>query len=265
VKSVTELADMGGRTVVITGGAGHLGRAMAAAMLETGASVALLDRDESALAAAAESLGGGDELASFAVDLASEDQRAALPARIATRFGGLDVLVNNAAFVGDSTLEGWAVPFSEQRIDTWRRAIEVNLTAPFHLVQLLHSMLAASGHGAVVNIASLYGVLGPDMSLYEGTQMGNPAAYAASKGGVIQLTRWLATTLAPNVRANCISPGGLARGQPSSFVDKYDKRTPLGRMGTEEDLVGAVVYLASDLSRWVTGQNIMVDGGFSAW
>ncbi len=97
------------------------------------------------------------------------------------------MLVDNAAFVGDSALQGWVVPFAEQRIDAWRRALEVNLTAPFHLVQLLHPMLSASGHGAVVNVASLYGVLGPDMSLYEGTQMGNPAAYAASKGGVVQL------------------------------------------------------------------------------
>jgi NAD(P)-dependent dehydrogenase (short-subunit alcohol dehydrogenase family) len=265
MKSFTELASMKGRVVAITGGAGHVGRAIAAAIVQMGGSTALIDRDESALAAAADFAGGGDAVATFALDLASEEQRAALPAQIAARLGRLDVLVNNAAFVGDSALQGWAVPLAEQRLDTWRSALEVNLTAPFHLVQLLHPMLAASGHGAVVNVASLYGVLGPDMSLYEGTNMGNPAAYAASKGAVVQLTRWLATTLAPDVRVNCVSPGGIARGQPQAFVDKYVKRTPMRRMGLEEDLIGAVAFLASDLSRWVTGENIMVDGGFSAW
>ena len=265
MKRVAELADMTGRTVAITGGAGHLGRAMARAMLDMGAQVALIDRDEATLAFAADELAGAHNLAVFEADLAVEDARCALPARIGDRFGGLDAFVNNAAFVGDSSLEGWAVPFADQRIDTWRKAIEVNLTAPFHLVQLFHAMLAQGGNGSVVNVASLYGVLGPDMSLYEGTRMGNPAAYAASKGGVVHLTRWLATTLAPDVRVNCVSPGGIARGQPGSFVEKYVKRTPMGRMGMEEDLIGAVAFLASDLSRWVTGQNIMVDGGFSAW
>lgn len=264
MKTFTELANLPGRIVAITGGAGHLGRAMAATLLELGASVAVIDR-ESALAAAADDFEECDRLAAFTLDLASEHERATLPDRLADRFGGVDVLINNAAFVGDSALQGWAVPFADQRLDTWRQALEVNLTAPFHLVQLLHPMLVGSGSGAVVNVGSLYGVVGPDMSLYDGTAMGNPAAYAASKGGISQLTRWLATTLAPDVRVNCVSPGGIARGQPDSFVEKYVKRTPLGRMGTEEDLIGAVAFLASDLSRWVTGQNIIVDGGFTAW
>jgi NAD(P)-dependent dehydrogenase (short-subunit alcohol dehydrogenase family) len=95
--------------------------------------------------------------------------------------------------------------------------------------------------------------------------MANPAAYAASKGGLIQLTRWMATTLAPNVRVNAISPGGVARGQPQSFVDAYEKRTPLGRMATENDFRGAIAYLASDMSAYVTGQVLAVDGGWGAW
>ena len=263
--SYSELSSLRGRVVAITGGAGHLGRAMAGAMLELGAEVALIDRAGEGLLKAAESLQEAGRCETFALDLASEEERAELPGKIERQLGRLDVLVNNAAFVGDSALQGWVVPFAEQSIETWRRALEVNLTAPFHLVQLLQPMLADSGHGAVVNVASLYGVLGPDMSLYEGTAMGNPAAYAASKGGLVQLTRWLATTLAPDIRVNCVSPGGIARGQPEPFVERYVRRTPLGRMGREEDLLGAVVYLASDLSRWVTGQNIMVDGGFSAW
>ena len=125
--------------------------------------------------------------------------------------------------------------------------------------------MGAAGRGAIINIGSIYGTVGPDFSLYEGTSMANPAAYGASKGGLAQLTRYLATALAPLVRVNTISPGGIARGQPASFVERYRSRTPLGRMGAEEDLKGAVAFLASDAAAYVTGQNLLVDGGWSAW
>lgn len=265
MKSLAALGDMSGRVVAVTGGAGHIGRAIAGAMIEAGAAVALIDRKPADLAAAAASLGASGSVATIELDIELEDQRSLLPAHIAKEFGTVDVLINNAAFVGDSQLAGWVGPVTEQRIDTWRRAVEVNLTAPFHLTQLLLPMLRKSGRGSVVNISSIYGVLGPDLSLYEGTAMGNPAAYASSKGGLVQLTRWLATTLAPEVRVNCVSPGGIFRNQPDSFVQKYLEKTPLKRMGTEEDMIGAVAFLASDLSSWVTGQNILVDGGWSAW
>jgi NAD(P)-dependent dehydrogenase (short-subunit alcohol dehydrogenase family) len=108
-------------------------------------------------------------------------------------------------------------------------------------------------------------MVGPDLRLYEDTTLGNPAAYAASKGGLMQLTRWLATTLAPHVRVNSVTSGGVWRNQPKTFVERYIARTPLKRMATEEDLTGAVAYLASDLSAYVTGQNLVVDGGWTVW
>ena len=181
------------------------------------------------------------------------------------RFGRLDVLVNFAAFVGTSNLQGWVTDFAHQQSEPWRSALELNLTVPFLLTQSCAEALAQSGHGSVINVASIYGVLGPDMSLYEGTPMGNPAAYAASKGGLLQLTRWLSTVMALQVRVNALTPGGIMRGQPASFQERYVKRTPLARMGTEEDMMGAAAYLASDLSAYVTGQNIIVDGGWTAW
>ncbi|MBN1551042.1 SDR family oxidoreductase, partial [bacterium] len=125
--------------------------------------------------------------------------------------------------------------------------------------------LARSQHGSIINIGSIYGIAGPDMQLYEGTSMGNPAAYAASKGGLVQLTRWLSTVLAPNIRANAITLGGVARRQPEPFCSRYIEKTPLRRMATEEDVKGAAVFLASDMSAYVTGQNIIVDGGFTVW
>lgn len=267
MKTIQQLADMTSRVALITGGAGHIGRAMAAALCEHGCKVILVDRDSTAARAALEAMAASFPglVTSAFTDLESEAARVDLAAQIAERYGRLDVLINNAGFVGDTQLQGWAVPFAEQSIDTWRRALEVNLSAPFHLVQLLAPLLVASGHGSVVNVGSIYGLVGPDMGLYEGTSMGNPAAYASSKGGLLQLTRWLATTLAPQVRVNSITPGGLARGQRQAFVDKYVARTPLGRMGMEEDFKGAAILLASDMSAWMTGQNIVVDGGWTAW
>ena len=117
----------------------------------------------------------------------------------------------------------------------------------------------------MINVGSIYGMVGPDMRLYEGTTMGNPAAYAASKGGLLQFTRWLATILAPEVRVNSITPGGVWRNQPEAFHERYKARTPLRRMAHEEDFKGAVAYLASDLSSYVTGHNLLVDGGWTVW
>ena len=177
----------------------------------------------------------------------------------------LNVLINNAAFVGTSELKGWGTTFEKQTVETWQRALEVNLTAPFHLCQSLAPLLRNSVGANIINIGSIYGELGPDWSLYDGTSMANPAAYSASKGGLIQLTRWLATTLAPNIRVNAISPGGIFRNQPEVFVKRYEGRTPLARMATENDFRGAVAYLASDMSSYVTGKNMMVDGGWGEW
>jgi NAD(P)-dependent dehydrogenase (short-subunit alcohol dehydrogenase family) len=112
-------------------------------------------------------------------------------------------------------------------------------------------------------MASIYGLIGPDWGLYEGLDMGNPVAYAASKGGLIQLTRWLASTLAPAVRVNSVSPGGIERGQAEEFVRRYLQKTPLAKMATEKDVVASTVFLLSDASRQITGQNIVVDGGLS--
>jgi NAD(P)-dependent dehydrogenase (short-subunit alcohol dehydrogenase family) len=261
------MMSLSGRVAAITGGAGHIGRAMADALAEQGSAVVLIDRHQDVLDAAVEALRQRWGLAAegLLIDLESETERASIADKIAQRFGRLDVLINNAGFVGDSKLQGWVAPFEEQSIETWRRALEVNITAAFHLSQKLVPLLREHGTGSIVNVASIYGVVGPDHSIYKGIPMGNPAGYAVSKGGMVQMTRWLATTLAPRIRVNCISPGGVARNQPDLFAERYIQRTPMGRMGSEEDFKGALLYFASDLSAWVTGENLMVDGGWTAW
>lgn len=267
MRSVKELMDLSGRTALITGGAGHIGRAMVDALAEQGASVIVLDQDAKASREVAKSAEERYGVKTFAIEINLEDADAVkqVPQQLGGFSDKLDILINNAAFCGSSSLEGWAVPFEAQSVDTWRRALEVNLTAVFGLTQACLGLLRRSSNASVINISSIYGVLGPDMSLYEGTEMGNPAAYAASKGGLIQLTRWLATTLGPDIRVNAISPGGLKRGQPELFQDRYVARTPMNRMGTEEDYKGVALFLASDLSAYMSGQNLLVDGGWSVW
>ncbi|MGE4421175.1 MAG: SDR family oxidoreductase [Pseudodesulfovibrio sp.] len=267
MKSIKELMDLTGRTALVTGGAGHIGQAFCDALAEAGANVAVLDMDADRVAETAARLAGQWSVKTMGLplDLADEQAVVAAPGKVAETLGSLDILVNCAAFVGTSKLTGWVVPFEEQSVETWRAALETNLTAPFALIQAATPLLRRSGRGSVVNIGSTYGMVGPDMSLYDDTKMGNPAAYGASKGGLIQLTRWLSTVLAPEVRVNSICPGGVARGQDPKFVERYEARTPMRRMATEEDMKGALLFLASDLSAYVTGQNLMVDGGWTAW
>ena len=267
MKTLDELLSLDGRVVGITGGGGHLGSTFAETMLELGARVALIDSDDDRCRRQAVLLEEKfhSEVLPIMADLEIEHEARDAVGTLLRHFGKIDVLINNAAFVGTRELEGWIGPFESQSAETWRRAIEVNLTAPFLITQTALPALRESGRGSVINIGSHLGVSGPDMSLYAGTTMGTPAAYGASKGGLIQFSRWLATVVAPRVRVNSITPGGIARGQPGEFVVRYRQRTPLRRMATEEDFKGVVAFLASDASAYLTGQNIVVDGGWTAW
>jgi len=264
--TLNALMNLKGRRALITGACGGLGRVMAQTLAELGAELVLLDCDDKALAELVSKILIDWEVDCVVrnCDLESQEARDALIFDL-LKEGRLDILINNAAFVGTSSLAGWGVPFAEQSIETWRRAIEVNLTTAFHLCQGLAPLIKATGNGSIINIGSIYGEFGPDWGLYEGTSMSNPAAYGVSKGGLLQLTRWLSTTMAPHVRVNSISPGGIMRGQANEFVERYEKRTPLGRMATEGDFKGVVAFLATDLSAYMTGQNLLVDGGWGVW
>ena len=267
MKMLKTLMNLDGRVALITGGAGHIGSVIAETLAELGAQIALLDVSQPSCEATASKIGGEYQVETLplTVDLSDEKSVPAAPQIVVERFGRLDILVNCAALVGSSELKGWTVPFEKQHADSWRLALEVNLTAPFVLVQACAKYLKQSGHGCVLNIGSIYGMVAPDMRLYRDTDMGNPAAYAASKGGLLQLTRWLASVLAPEVRVNSIAIGGVRREQPKNFQNRCVKRVPLKRMATEEDVKGAAAYLASDASAYVTGHNLVVDGGWTVW
>jgi NAD(P)-dependent dehydrogenase (short-subunit alcohol dehydrogenase family) len=265
--SIQELSDLTNRRALITGATGGLGKVFAETLAELGADLILVDLPGSNFAALSNTLNNkwGIDVESFAVDLEIQDQRIELISNLRKSFHNLDILINNAAFVGTADLSGWAVPFEEQSVTTWQKALEVNLTTVFELCQGLLPLLRIGKGANIINISSIYGLYGPDWSLYENTNMGNPAAYAASKSGLIGLTRWLATTIAPEIRVNSIAPGGIFRNQPEAFTKLYAKKTPLGRLATEDDFRGIIAYLASDLSKYVTGQVLSVDGGWGTW
>ena len=265
--TIRELSNLKGRRALITGATGALGRVMADTLAELGADLVLIDHPNANFDNLCASLveRWGVKIEHHFCDLELQDQRYELMDWLKGSGKGLNIIINNAAFVGASDLQGWAVPFEEQTIETWRRALEVNLIAVFDLCQGLLPLLKLAQGASIINIASIYGLLGPDWDIYADTTMSNPAAYGASKGGLIQLSRWLSTTVAPHIRVNSISPGGIFRSQPEPFVQRYKAKTPLGRMATEDDFRGVTAYLASDMSRYATGQNIIVDGGWGTW
>jgi NAD(P)-dependent dehydrogenase (short-subunit alcohol dehydrogenase family) len=267
MSTLKQLMDLRGRVALITGGAGHIGRVVGEGLAELGASLAVVDIDQAAAetVAIAATQTYGVKAFAVATDLNDIEAVKSAPKNVVKELGRLDIVIHSAAYGGDTKFPGWAVPFDEQSTEAWDRALRVNLTSAFVLAQAARQPLIDSGHGSIVFISSIYGLVGPDMSLYEGTSMANPAGYGASKGGLLQLMRHLATVLAPQIRVNAISPGGVWRQQPEQFHERYRARTPLGRMAREDDLKGAAAYLASDLSSYVTGHNLVVDGGWTVW
>lgn len=264
--SVLHLFSLEGRTAAVTGGAGPLGSVISHTLAELGATVIVVDVDADSCDRALESLSpGGAGHSCVVADLRDPEATSSVRDHVESHHGRLDVLVNNAAFTGSSGIPGYAVPFAEQTAEAFSAASDLNLRAPFLLAQALAPLLGASGQGVILNVSSIYGVVAPNMNLYSGTAMGNPAAYGATKAGLAHLTRYLATVLAPEIRVNAIAPGGIARGQDSAFVERYESLTPLGRMANEEDFRGAIAWLCSSASAYVTGQVIPIDGGWTTW
>jgi NAD(P)-dependent dehydrogenase (short-subunit alcohol dehydrogenase family) len=273
---VMELFRLDGRVVVVTGGAGLYGSVIATALAEAGATVVIASR---ALAKCEERAGqlreAGYRALAMTLDLTSDESIVALKDRIVAECGQVDVLFNNAAGRAIGTAEEQMKrKFAAPRIamdtmtrDQWEGAMAVNASGMFVCTQVFAEQMKAQGRGgSIVNIASIYGIVGPTFAIYHGTQMSNPPDYAFAKGGIINFTRYLATCYAAHgIRVNCISPGGFYGAQPEVFVRNYEQHTPLGRMARWNDLKGAAVFFASDASQYVTGQNLAVDGGWTAW
>lgn len=259
--------DFTGKNLIILGAGGYLGWQLCARLVSLGANLVLIDKNELRLDELKSSLSGSasSNIKTIRCDLEEAQHRTEVFSDLIKLYSEVHGLVNCASLVGDSKLPGWNVAFENQSIDTWRRAIEINLTSIFEVCQILTPSLKRAKVASIVNIASIYGEKGPRWDLYDGTSIGNPAAYSVSKGGLIQLTRWLATTLAPTVRVNSVIAGGIERDQPENFKSKYCRDVPLGRMATEMDLIGPITFLLSSASSYVTGEALHVDGGRGIW
>jgi NAD(P)-dependent dehydrogenase (short-subunit alcohol dehydrogenase family) len=273
---VRDLFRLDGRVALVTGGAGIYGFVIATALAEAGAMVVIASRSVAKCEArAAELRASGYSALAMPLDLTQDDSILALHRRVVAECGGIDILVNNAAGRAAGTAEeqqrtGYVAPRYSMDAMTrsqWEGAMSINSSGLFVCSQVFAEQMKAQGRGgSIVNISSIYGMVGPTFAIYAGTQMSNPPDYAFAKGGIINFTRYLATCYAPfGIRANCLSPGGYYTGQPEAFVRSYEQHTPLGRMARWNDLKGAALFLAADASQYITGQNLAVDGGWTAW
>lgn len=273
--SVASEFSLEGQVAVVTGAAGLIGRHHCEALRDAGAIVVLVDMNQTALDAAAADLAKGGGRAPLAVkaDITSEADLNALRDTLRSTYSRIDVLVNNGAIndkVETRTMGVEATKFENFPLEEWRRVIDVNTTGVFLPSRILGADMAAAGRGSIINVSSTYGLVGPDQSLYvkpDGTRtMYKSPAYPTSKGAVLAFTRFLAAYWGPaGVRVNTLVPGGVEAGQEEWFLQNYGKRTPLGRMAQPDDYRGALLFLASDASRYVTGSTVVVDGGFTAW
>lgn len=267
--NTNDIFNLGGRVAVVTGALGLIGRNHCLALLESGATVvgADLSTERPPMDAAL-----AERYLPLHLNLTDADSINALHHEVLSRYGKVDILVNNAAMndMVENASSAHDTAFEVFPMELFRRVIDVNVSGLVHISQVIGTEMARRGKGSIINIASTYGIVAPDQSIYRDEQgrqfMYKSAAYPVSKGAVIQFTRFLAAYWGHRgVRVNTLSPGGVENGQIAAFVDAYSKKTPLQRMARPTDYKGALVFLASDASEYMTGANLVVDGGWTCW
>lgn len=275
---VNQLFDLHGRIAIVTGGAGLLGSEFCRTLLEAGAAVVLADIDRDAAEKVAIRLSKNErQIMPVRVDVADPDQVEGLIQHTLHNFGRLDILVNCAAIdpkfdpahVLQAEVESEPGAFEDFPLYAWNQALAVNLTGTFLCCQSAARQMVKQHSGVIVNLSSIYGLVGPDQRLYQNTgtpRQYKPVYYSVTKSGILGLTRYLATYYAgKNIRVNALSPGGVFNDHDQDFVQSYSARTVLGRMAERDELNGALLFLVSDASRYMTGANLVVDGGWTAW
>lgn len=254
------------KVIVITGGAGILGKIFCQQLIQNGANVVAIDSQEDSLKEL-HSACDSDLLNTHYADIRERKQISKIRSEILNKYGRIDGLINNAATKSPNFFE----EFEKFPESDWDHVMSVNLKGAFICCQEFGGIMATQNFGSIVNVLSIYGIAAPDQRIYEGSEylgksINTPAVYSASKAGLWGLTSYLSTYWGEkNVRVNALSPGGIQSGQNQTFVEKYSQRVPMSRMGDPEDLLGGLIYLLSDASSYVTGQNIVVDGGLTAW
>jgi NAD(P)-dependent dehydrogenase (short-subunit alcohol dehydrogenase family) len=260
-------------TAIVTGGAGLLGKEFCRTLAQAGSLVVVADLNESAAQQVADSLNReGLRACAVGVNVTDPDSVRAMVSSALDATGRLDVLVNSAAMdpkFDDSQQGQHGNTFEDFPVDAWRQALDVNLTGLFLCCQAAARPMLAQDYGSMINICSTYGLVGPDQRIYERPGQPpryKPVYYSVTKSGVLGLTRYLATYFAgKNVRCNALTPGGIYNNHDELFNSNYSARTVLGRMAHGDEMNGALLFLASDASSYMTGSNLVVDGGWTAW
>lgn len=268
--------DLSGRVVIVTGGAGLLGREYARALAEAGAHVVVADINGPDAGRLASEVTTQTRVAALGLhtDVSDKSSVQAMVARTLSTFGRLDALVNNAGLDPkfDAQHAGEHVnAFEDYPLELWNQGLAVNLTGMFLCAQAVARPMLNQGKGVIVNVSSTYGLVGPDQRLYERDDAAaprtyKPVVYSVTKSAVLGLTRYLATYWAgKNIRVNALTPGGVFNDHDPGFVERYSHRSPLGRMADRSEYCGALLFLVSDASSYMTGANLVVDGGWTAW
>jgi NAD(P)-dependent dehydrogenase (short-subunit alcohol dehydrogenase family) len=271
--SYSELFDLKGKTALITGACGILGSHFCHGLAEAGANLALVDVKSQDTRRLAHKLSENYDIKAldYVCDVSDPQAVKGMVGQVVQDFSSIDILHNNAAAKSED-LDAFFAPFEDYSLKQWREIMSVNIDGMFLVAQAVGRQMVAQGRGgSIIQTSSIYGLMGPDQRIYEGSlymgrQINTPAVYSCSKAAVIGLTKYLATYWADKgIRVNAIAPGGAESGQNKTFIDRYSERIPMGRMARPHEIVGALLYLASDASSYVTGQTISVDGGLESW
>lgn len=266
-----ELFSLKNKVAIVTGALGLIGKNHCAALSDAGANVIVCDLDETKCKSFASTL--STKSIGVGVDITSKDSIENLKNIVINEFGKIDVLINNAA-INDMFENPQAAAeqsmFENYPMEMWQKSLDVNVTGTFLCSQVIGNEMAKVGKGSIINVASTYGLVGPDQSIYkkpDGTQsFYKSPAYPATKGAIVNFTRFLAAYWGDKgVRVNTLTPGGVENNQDEYFINNYSAKTPLGRMAQPTDYMGAIIFLASDASSYMTGANLIVDGGWTAW
>lgn len=253
-------------TIIITGAAGLLGSEYAIGLSKLGANVVLADVDFAKckiLEEKIKTLHDTDPL-TVKVDLTKKSSIVQMVSKVVKKYKKIDILINNAVYQGDSKIR--TTDFENLELKYWKRAIDVNLTATFLCCQEVGKIMLKQQSGNIINISSIYGMVAPDQRLYGKSKQNSAVFYATTKGAVINFTRYLASYWGRNgIRVNCLSPGGVQNLQDKGFQKRYSEKTMLNRMAKKDEFVGAVIFLCSDTSSYMTGSNLIIDGGWTAW